>query len=599
MLLNISYANSSFSHSLMFGLIVIDDDVGTVEKNSIVYAKGVFATNKLSLKKIKMYMKENKVFKFSTKFMDERPDLSSTEIEDVEYEWLNDKYYQIKQIKNSFHEFSYLHVEHNDFFNNNMPSGVIYGIAKNKEEAMLDVSKKIQDVLQKMPYPVMFGWVDYIVNNLDPVKLKTVPASADVYAYKVKIPEAVALETLISNAYADNLWKSNFKNGGPRKQYIRNAIFNIETFNVKTFQNFVAGLKQARIDLDSLSYEIQESLINLYELVGDQNAIKYIKLFGTNVWHKASIRFILYKLKIEQEGFKDVDIFITTILNILANVKKSSELEDVEFESMFIASIENIEKIKAQIELLGKKPKYADIKAILLNLEYEDVRYPGIAMVCARAKVSEAEFHIYQNWWEANAKKRESCALAYPTLKGTLSSNPEYQWEMCDPSDYNILVAGNETNCCQHPTSVGGDCVDYMLKNPETSTIFRVTKKGKTIAQSFVWRENSRDGIGKNLCCDNIEALGDEIRKDIYNCYLEYAKEAEKAFISLGIKHFTVGARYSDVLVNNLPKAEAASKAKVPSSLGYSDARGTQYIIKLVLSDDEKARLSNAIGKSA
>lgn len=233
-------------------------------------------------------------------------------------------------------------------------------------------------------------------------------------------------------------------------------------------------------------------------------------------------------------------------------------------------------------EFRYKLPRLVQSKNGLLSeiavKQYQGLKKGGepIALVAADLNLPESTFLDYQEEYIAAMEKIPKTPRRYPTVSGKIEGT-DYSWESMDMGNPRGWFVGLETNCCQHLHSVGGACVRYAAANPEYSGIFRVMKKGKTIAQSFFWyHPESGDFV-----MDNIEVLGGEIRDSIIQCYNAFADELEKRKNVFGYKRMTFGSGYSDIDTSTFEKAsDTVTLSAMPNGQGvYSDAR-TQYLIK-------------------
>lgn len=506
------------------------------------------------------------------------------------------------------------------FLNERIPSEAFFIPIHKKDMERKDeiIKTRAKDVLAKLPLPIKREWLSQIIDSLEVSEMNKTHET-DISVFKVSLPTEGTLEKIIVSAYKGELWLEHHKQA-PRLPSVKDGVFLIENFELKKWQQFIKEFGMEKFK--GYSEYNQQGIVSLVELVGPEDALKALKKYGSTIWHgietksffKArrelnlipnrdipKIDSILAEIKLqlkddpennallqeqkEFEGKKEIMLARFEKLNATSAKELEDGVKDVlrvayssddaqhKNSSLLKAGIENIGRLIPHMKKKDIKFTRKNLKLSLIELEYENVRYPEIARVCSRAKVSQAEFEIYQNLWFENTVAREKAPVRIPTLSGSVGN---LEWEMCDARDENILTAGNETNCCQHPLSVGGACVTYMLQNPETSTIFRCTKKGsdKTIVQSFVWVDTDRN----ILCFDNIEALAG-ISEKITDCYQDYVDQVEK-LESFRFQQYAVGMQYTAVETNNLTVASEDKKARVPSTLSYTDARGTQRIFR-------------------
>lgn len=503
--------------------------------------------------------------------------------------------------------------------NERIPGAEFYVLITPQDKERKDeiIKERAKDVLGKLPLPIKAEWLNIIIDSLVVSKTSKTNPNDPKEIYKVSLPNQGDLENIIVSAYKTELWEKHHKQT-PRLSSVRDGIFLIESFDFKKWMRFVKAFGMDKFKEYTEAH--QKGIVSLVELVGPDVSIKAIKKYGPSIWHSIETKSF-FKSRRELNLIPNRDIpKIEAILKEIdeqieedpenpaliqernkyqgkreimdrrlekLNAISTQELEDGLVSIIKIAHSEddkahkNNSLLRAGIENIGrlvplfKKKEYKftrkNLKQALIELEYDNVRHDDIARVCSRAKVSQAEFEIYQNMWDENRVARENAPVRIPTLSGSVGN---LEWEMCDSRDVNILTAGNETNCCQHPLSVGGGCVTYMLQNPETSTVFRCTKKGsdKTIIQSFVWLDTAKN----ILCFDNIEALAG-INEKVIDCYQDYCDQVQE-MKPFRFQDITVGMGYTSVATSDLVVATGNRKAGIPSSLSYTDAKDTQKL---------------------
>jgi len=434
-----------------------------------------------------------------------------------------------------------------------------------KEFFYRTLNNKIQN---NTPFPFKEEWIPYFFNELKDLNLID---SLEISSKNIKIGVGITLpndnnmESLISFSHNCFRWKTTHKRV-PQIKEIVYGILNVEDFNFKKWQSFLKDF--GGIDhFKKIDSNTKRGIVSVFELFGE-HTIDIIDEFGSEIWWQINLNPI--KILQKKMGFKIVTDKCVKLINTLKTTTEENKEEYkfslIEHLDVFIEGDWNFTKIKEKLN----------------SMVYKNVEYSDVARVCARAKVTQDEFEIYQEWWKLNRSKREKSARTIPTISGSIEGT-DISWEMCDSMDVNILVVGNETNCCQHPTSLGGACVDYMLKHPESSTIFRVTEKGKTIAQSFTWLESDITGKGSSLVFDNIEVKqsGGKIRDAVIKSYKEYVKTISKIAKTFKINAAVVGGGYSDVNLDKFTQKIPNSHkhyASIPNSLGYSDAHN-QYLL--------------------
>lgn len=527
--------------------------------------------------------------------------------------------WQIEKGSNSVRRFAKFKTA---MLNERIPGTEFYVLITPEQALQKDkiIRQRAKDVLSKLPLPIKKEWLDKIIDSLFVEKLSKSNENDPKNIYRVSLPSQAELENTIVSAYKAELWEKYHKRT-PSLPSVRDGVFLIETFDLKKWMNFIKVFKMD--NFKSYTEAHQRGIVSLVELVGPDAALKALKNYGPTIWHSIETKSffkskrelnlipnrdipkiesvleeidsqlkedpenpILKQEKLQYEGKKAIMMSRLKKLNetsfqeleegLISVLKVAYSKDDADHKnnSLLRAGIENIDRLVPHFKNKGYKFTRKNLKQALIELEYDNVRNTEVARVCSRAKVSQAEFEIYQNLWQENAQAREMAPVRIPTLSGSVGN---LNWEMCDARDVNILTAGNETNCCQHPLGVGGGCITYMLQHPETSTIFRCTKKGseKTVVQSFVWIDETRN----ILCFDNIEALAG-ISEKIIECYQEYSDQVQK-LRPFAFNDITVGMGYIDIPTNELEIATGERKAQIPQDLSYSDASRQKLFTKV------------------
>jgi len=525
--------------------------------------------------------------------------------------------WQIEKTNNQVKRFSRYH---NGFLNQKIPGEEFFIVLTEENLSKKDdlVRSKARDVLAKLPLPIKEHWLDEIIDGLEVEEMVKTNLDDPKHIFKVSLPKESELEKMIVSAYKGELWIKHHKQA-PRLASVKNGVFLIETFDLKKWMGFIKKLGMDKFK--SYSYNHQIGIVSLVELIGPDDALKAIKKFGVPIWHSIETKSF-FKSRRElnlipnrdipkinsilediEEGLKEdptnpvllqdknqfsqkKSIMLDRLEELNATqteelmdgisgvikVAHSSDDASHKNNSLLRQGIENIDRLVPHMKKKKYKFTRKNLKQALMEIQYKNVRFPEVAKVCSRSKVSQAEFEIYQDLWEQNIDARKNASVRIPTISGKVGN---LEWEMCDVRDENILTAGNETNCCQHPLSVGGACVTYMLQNLETSTIFRATKNGsdKTIIQSFVWVDEEND----RLCFDNIESLRG-IDGSVIQCYLDYVEQVQSNKV-FSFDAISFGAGYTKVSTDGFSVAGSDKKAKIPSSLSYTDAKNKQYLL--------------------
>jgi hypothetical protein len=408
-----------------------------------------------------------------------------------------------------------------------------------KEEENNYLNKKIHEVIAKyLPLPVEEEWgKDFFKafkkEFLEELLVVGKTPFKKVYILNIDIDQPIIkekLEKLLIESYGANNFKKLFKRAPQFKPLLH--MINEKNFNMKTWGNFVkslSGKNDVREGLEYLkekfNYRQLVWLVYLYEIFQDK---------GVEVFNK--IKEIL------SDPFS-VDLKTPAIIYSKEGREIQKDLIYSNFKNLVNSEGINLVILNAILQGIvkyNKKLKMQDLMEELAKTKYKIKRgAEGLALVASELMLPEDHFNEYQEAYLNAVKKAITAPRSIPLLKGQLDK--EYSWEVIDCVNPRSWFVGLETNCCQHLHSAGASCVLYMADNPDHSAIFRVMKKGRTIAQSWIWFKNG------TLCFDNIEVLGGEVRESIKNCYLQYVEQLEKYAPIFNIEKVTVGLGYNDM----------------------------------------------------
>ena len=215
----------------------------------------------------------------------------------------------------------------------------------------------------------------------------------------------------------------------------------------------------------------------------------------------------------------------------------------------------------------NKKMKIGDLCALIESNEYMNVHDRLLAIECKKHKVSQMQFQNIQDRVLKIKKNREQ----YESIPAVESECNGYRMYRLDKEDYRGLFLGEYTNCCQTIGNAGGFCAWHGFQ--ETNGAFYVVedKKGKIVAQSWVWRHNDE------VVFDNIECLGsvDNRAETLKSLYIDVSN---KMIGVLCIKRVNVGTGHDGSRF--LDSLESIDNPMNPRELNllYSDAK-TQKLL--------------------
>jgi hypothetical protein len=423
-------------------------------------------------------------------------------------------------------------------------------------------------IVDKYPIPLEDSWKDFFISRIFDSAVKELRVYGNIpynNAYIVDI-NANDIGGALASSFGRQQFIDKFKRA-PMIESLWKMIDPEKRFNVKAWQKYLEffGGKDA---FESIEHFHQETLVYAFESFGEkagemkESAEKNgIDLYG--IPFKSSAIAIA-----KGEVSFNEDLAVKAFKLVLDNVKSQRH------KALAIGGLmEGLGTL--DLKTLVKKPK--ELIAKLQGVAYKpQPGAEGVAIVAAELWLGEDRFREYQSEYLKAMPHIIETSRTYPTESGQIDNG--YSWESMDMGNPRGWFLGLETNCCQHLHSAGSSCVLYAARHPKESGMFRVMKKGETIAQSWFWF-NQATG---DFVFDNIEVLGGEIRDSIFDCYMDFIEKSLKPRKDLfGIKRVSAGLGYNDMdRLNNLPRVNNASKiGDLPGGRGiYSDA-GNQALL--------------------
>jgi len=444
-----------------------------------------------------------------------------------------------------------------------------------KEEAYEAALKKMffERSLKKLPLTIATEWEIFTWNYLKQYFKPLLMIGKTPYgrAFVLDLPNATVLQNVVERSHASFEFHSRFKRVPKIAALL--AVCDIENFDFKEWQAFLTNVIGGQETFEAMQYERQEALVRAFELFGNDT----IALERLETWHSTNLKNvnILVRMAADKNAKNSIKNGFKKTIDMCINSEQSGYIYPV---------VNSFEKIWKDHQASISNNNFTPIKAFIDSIQYENVIIGAqeLANVCAIAKVSEAEFKMFQTQYLDHLDRILVAPRAYPTVANRV--NDKIQWELLDMSVPRAWTVGIETHCCMHPMSVGGSCLLYAAKNPETSGILRITENGKTIAQSFTWLGAPDKDGQRTLVLDNIETLGSNLRDSVRDAYLDFAVKMEKYAKLFGFKAITIGSGCSDMHLATLTgQAEPVERnsrfyAPKPETMGYYDAN-TQWLL--------------------
>ena len=210
-----------------------------------------------------------------------------------------------------------------------------------------------------------------------------------------------------------------------------------------------------------------------------------------------------------------------------------------------------------------EKGRYKDVLATCKSKKYVDQRDDNFAYEAARWGTPEDEYSNLESCYIAGLMVPEP----FDSSISFVDKSGHYKGSFLPRDDVRIGFFGEHTNCCQHFGGVGDSCAISTVKDPFSQLFVIQNEEGRIVAGSWVW-ENT-EGTYREVCFDNIEAIGDyqehPMLNDIYEQVGQYLAKEQNC------RRVTIGLGYQDAKTSDYQETESIS---LPSLYGnrYSDA---------------------------
>ena len=221
-----------------------------------------------------------------------------------------------------------------------------------------------------------------------------------------------------------------------------------------------------------------------------------------------------------------------------------------------------------------EKMRYKDVLAVCMSRKYDNQKYDNFAVEAAKFGYKEEDYHNMEQIYQAGLSVPEPFDSS-KRFEFTSESGKAYVGRFLPRDDPRVGFFGNYTDCCQHYGGMGNACAVSSVKDPYSQLFVIEDDKGRIIAGSWVW-ENT-EGKYRDVCFDNIEAIGDHASHPVINEI--YGKVGKYLAQEANCRHVTIGLGYQDADTS----AYAPAKEPIPLPMqyndGYSDARSQVILV--------------------
>lgn len=221
-----------------------------------------------------------------------------------------------------------------------------------------------------------------------------------------------------------------------------------------------------------------------------------------------------------------------------------------------------------------QKGKYKDVLSVCMSRKYKDQTCGAFAAEAAKHGVPEYKY-----------KNCEDIYLSGLGVPEPFDSSKTYQFgkytgRFVTRDDVRTGFFGDYTNCCQHFDGVGNACAVSTVKDPYSQLFVIEDDKGRIIAGSWAWE--NKEGKYRDVCFDNIEAIGEDSRTEMLNRIYEMA--AKDLCETQNCRKVTIGLGYQDADTSKYQQTEAIALPEQYHNK-YSDARS-----QVLLRENPKAQ---------
>ncbi|MBO5441517.1 MAG: hypothetical protein J6A09_03000, partial [Alphaproteobacteria bacterium] len=233
-----------------------------------------------------------------------------------------------------------------------------------------------------------------------------------------------------------------------------------------------------------------------------------------------------------------------------------------------LAEMEIISKNWNSLKPEEEKLKYKDILAICRSKKYAEQEYENFAAEAAKWGVGKEQYKNFESVYKAGLSVPEPFDSSKEFKFGA------YTGRFLPRDDVRTGFFGGYTDCCQHFNGVGKTCAISTIKDPYSQLFVIENKDGRIISGSWVW-ENT-EGKYRDVCFDNIEAIGDYEKNPVVNKI--YDMVGKYLTTEASCHKVTIGVGYQDADISKYAPTESIP---LPQAYGdkYSDAKGQQVLL--------------------
>ena len=297
-------------------------------------------------------------------------------------------------------------------------------------------------------------------------------------------------------------------------------------------------------------------------------SMKASKLFGC--WFPSYIK--------QTQGYLNAHDSVYWLPKDMGPEKNASFVSFVQRNLIYDANGEKKVRTLAEMEIIAnawknlspneEKLKYKDILAICRCAKYNNVEHRDFAVEASKWGVQNYQYKNFEDIYTAGLNVPEPFDSSKEFRFG------KYCGRFLPREDARVGFFGGYTDCCQHFNGVGKECAISSIKDPYSQLFVIEDETGKIVAGSWVWE--NKEGTHRDVCFDNIEALGDFHKHPMLNKI--YRMAGRYLTDEANCHKVTIGMGYQDADTSQYAKTESVA---LPKQYGdkYSDAKGNQVLL--------------------
>jgi uncharacterized protein YjbI with pentapeptide repeats len=342
------------------------------------------------------------------------------------------------------------------------------------------------------------------------------------------------------------------------------------------YQETLPLIEQGRVSLSPESVELLDTYVRLSKKPPQLSLSEYQQFFHDNTYFlpvakpEGRLRSSFAEWVMKNAVYQHTE----PARDAAGKAKLDEHQKQIFTHSVKVRSRSELEAIASNWSSLSESERsltYSKLLDFIKSRSYRDQIDVKFATQAANAGISLGAFRQMQTRFLASQSTPSPFPLDKTWQSGGLVGR------FIPRNDPRGLFLGVLTDCCQHPTDVGARAAWFGQESARGGFFVVENIKGEVVAQSLAWVSDtgglvfdSLEGKGFGLSSGRTEAI-----HDIYD---NVAKDLTKSFHTITIGS-GVNAGNKDILRRFWKPAVGRDVQPIPTDLGYTDARDTQYLL--------------------